>query len=103
VSARLTLPAVPPDVVRHGWPLRATDIDVFGHVNNANYWVPVEEWLAGPGADRRITQAEIEFGGGIAPDDACEVGIAATRSETLFWFLVGDETRATARVRFAGP
>ena len=25
------------------WPLRATDFDVLGHVNNAAYWAPVEE------------------------------------------------------------
>ena len=30
---------------RH-FPLRFTDFDVLGHVNNANYWVPVEEELA---------------------------------------------------------
>jgi acyl-ACP thioesterase len=45
VSARLRHPA--PDrglgLARRPWPLRRTDFDVFGHVNNAAVWEVVEE------------------------------------------------------------
>ncbi len=56
VRARLTLPELDPGATRAPWPLRRTDIDVYRHVNNANYWAAVEEWLGGPGgrpSDRR--------------------------------------------------
>ena len=102
VSARLSLPKVDPASVRVPWPLRRTDIDVYGHVNNANYWAAVEEWLGGPGADRRIVGATIEFGGGVAPSERCDVAVHDDDA-TTFWFVVGDETRATAQVRFASP
>lgn len=101
VSARLTLPQPDPAAVRAPWPLRRTDIDVYGHVNNANYWAAVEEWLGGPGAGRRIDGATIEYGGGVAPDEQCDVAVHAEDTATTFWFLVGEETRAAARVRFA--
>lgn len=100
VSARLTLPKLDPSATRSDWPLRRTDIDVFGHVNNANYWAPVEEWLGRSAADRRICRATIEFGGGIAPDDRCEVARADDGTDTTFWFVVGEQTRATAQVGF---
>ena len=47
VSTRLTLaePAEPDLVVP--WPLRATDVDRHGHVNNAVHWQAVEQALAG--------------------------------------------------------
>ena len=44
------------------WPLRATDLDVLDHVNNAAYWAPVEEELARRSCPRVIA-AEIEFRG----------------------------------------
>ena len=42
---------------RAPWPLRRTDIDVYGHVNNANYWAAVEEWLGGAGRRPRDRRA----------------------------------------------
>ena len=101
VSARLTLPKVDRAAVGVSWPLRRTDIDVFGHVNNANYWSAVEESLGRDGAGRRISGATIEFGGGIAPDEHCDVAEHVEDAATVFWFRVGEDTRATARVSFA--
>jgi acyl-ACP thioesterase len=101
VSARLTLPKRDPDAARTPWPLRRTDLDVYGHVNNANYWAAVEEWLEGPGARRRITGATIEFGGGLEADDRCDLAVRVEVDATTFWFVVDEQTRAAARVRFA--
>lgn len=44
-SSRLALAAPAPELVAAGepWPLRATDFDVLGHVNNAVYWAMVED------------------------------------------------------------
>ena len=47
VSGKLLLPRQPPEDARHeDWPLRVTDIDILGHVNNAVYWEAVESDLA---------------------------------------------------------
>ena len=44
-SSRLTLPGPPADGSCTGepWPVRSTDFDVLGHVNNAVYWAIVED------------------------------------------------------------
>ena len=54
---------------RVAWPLRATDIDVVGHVNNAAYWAAVEDELARRGHPR-VHRAEIEFRAGLDLADA---------------------------------
>ena len=53
-STRLTLPQPPADAPSAAWPLRATDVDVLGHVNNAAYWHAVEHCLAGTVLDLRV-------------------------------------------------
>ena len=100
VSARLTLPRPDPVATRTTWPLRRTDLDVYGHVNNASYWEAVEEWLGGPGHGRRIVGATIEFGGGLDPNDHCELAVLDTDADVTCWFLVGDAVRAATRVVF---
>lgn len=105
VSARLTLPAPAPaagaGAQRMPWSWRATDLDVFGHVNNANYWAPVEEWLAGAGRGRRVERALLEFGAGIDPGDATTIVTSAAVDGVGFWYVVGDEVRAAAHLSLA--
>jgi acyl-ACP thioesterase len=98
VSARLTLPAPGTDAARTGWAWRATDLDVFGHVNNANYWAPVEEWFAGDGRGRRIERAVMEFGAGIDPGEATTIATDTTGDTATFWYLVDGVVRAAAHV-----
>jgi acyl-ACP thioesterase len=45
-STKLTLVPPPATGSRTTWPLRATDVDLMGHVNNAAYWAAVEHRLA---------------------------------------------------------
>ena len=54
VSTRLELSAPATDGRRVPWPLRATDIDVLGHVNNAAYWHALEQRLLVGGPDPRL-------------------------------------------------
>ena len=49
-STKLTLSA-PEGGTRVAWPLRTTDVDRMGHVNNAAYWAAVEQRLAEHGLD----------------------------------------------------
>jgi acyl-ACP thioesterase len=100
VSARLDLAAPPHDAPVRSWPTRATDFDVLGHVNNANYWAPIEETLAGRSA--RIAGAVIEFRGGVGPDDAVHLAEVANERELRQWWLVDGDVRASCLVEF-GP
>src|SRR6185312_4474714 len=70
-TTRLELPDPPPDAVRTAWALRATDVDLLGHVNNAVYWAAVEEALA-PGAGP--ASALLEHRRPVDLGDAVELG-----------------------------
>lgn len=106
VSARLTHPAPPAGAPRAPWRVRAVDLDVLGHVNNAAYWAPVEQWLQSSGD--RVTRAEIEFRAPIEPGEAVEL---ATRLDALSagarqlrqWWEVCGTVRASAIVETAPP
>ncbi len=62
VSAKLqhdTSPLV--DGATRGWPLRFSDFDLLGHVNNAASWCAVEQRLAEVSALRPPYRAELEY------------------------------------------
>ena len=60
-STKLTLTA-PEDGPRVAWPLRTTDADRMGHVNNAAYWAAVEQRLAEHEPDlRRPHRARLDY------------------------------------------
>ncbi len=62
VRARLQHAAHPPAAAEAAkWPLRFTDFDVLGHMNNAAYWSAVEEVLGIRRDLRAPMRAEIEF------------------------------------------
>jgi len=97
VSARLRHRAPPADATRTAWPLRATDIDIVGHVNNAAYWAAVEDELAR--RDRpRVHRAEIEFRAGLDPADVVEMAVADTADGFAAWLCVGGDVRASVLV-----
>ncbi len=61
-STKLMLPQPAIDGDRAAWPLRATDVDRMGHVNNAAYWAAVEHRLAAHEPDlRRPLRAQLEY------------------------------------------
>jgi acyl-ACP thioesterase len=97
VATRFTLPS-PPGQQGERWPLRATDVDRLGHVNNAAYWQPLEERFTG------VTRAELEYRKPIDLDDDVRVVVDGDH----LWLTVRGEVRAalsTARdpVRAAHP
>lgn len=62
ISTRLELPAPPSDARRRAWSTRASDIDLFGHVNNAVYWQGVEGTLRDSGIDPHAPlRARLEY------------------------------------------
>jgi acyl-ACP thioesterase len=97
VSARLEHDAPPEAAPRERWPLRATDIDLVGHVNNAAYWHAVEELLS-----RRPTlrgaHATIEFRAGILPGEDVDLVVRDLEDGFMSWFMVDHEVRASTLV-----
>lgn len=94
-STRLRLPGPPPDGDRRAWPLRFTDFDALGHVNNAVYWAPVEEELARRRDLRAPLRATVEHRGSLAPG-ACPEVVAqdGPGSALRVWVLDGSSVVA---------
>jgi acyl-ACP thioesterase len=97
VSARLRHPRPPADVPRRTWSLRAIDLDVVGHVNNAAYWAAIEDELARRGRPR-VRNAEIEFRTGLDLADAVDLAVADADDGFAAWLCVGDDVRASVLV-----
>jgi len=89
-STKLTLPDPPYDAPRVRWPLRTTDVDLHGHVNNAVHWQAVEQVL--PTAGR--LRAELDYRQPIDLDDAIEL----VSFDSCVAFVAGDAVRAVARI-----
>jgi pimeloyl-ACP methyl ester carboxylesterase len=62
VSPRPQLADPPTDAPRSPWPLRASDVDLHGHVNNTVYWQAIEHALHGAGPEpKRPLRARVDF------------------------------------------
>jgi acyl-ACP thioesterase len=93
VSSKLSLPKSPPaDATSEPWRFRATDVDPFGHVNNAAQWALVEHRLASSGVGRRGT-GEVEYAAPVAPRQMLELRSAADTS----WLVDGGSAVSVAR------
>lgn len=90
VTARLSHPGPPPGATRCEWAFRRTDCDLLGHVNNASYWAPVEEWLAGEDATGRW---EVEYRDAVEPGARVEVLL----TDDALWVTGGAGVHASVR------
>lgn len=90
VSSRLTLPSPPADATRRPWPLRPTDFDVLGHVNNSVYWAVVEDDPPASGT------AEIEYRAAIGPSTA--VDLVESPSTGDRWLVSDEGVHAAVRI-----
>ena len=102
ITARLRHSAPSPSAETQPWPIRWTDLDVVGHVNNASYWEAVEEVCHQRGLVPSF--AEVEYAGGIDPgDDVSLLSVGATppgiESACAIWLVVGGSVRGSAVVR----
>ena len=96
-STKLMLPVPAIDGDRVAWPLRATDVDRMGHVNNAAYWAAIEHRLLGREPDlRQPHRALLEYRHPI--DLGEQVAVAEETSEGRYGaaFLVDGTSRAVA-------
>ncbi|HEX6238125.1 MAG TPA: acyl-ACP thioesterase domain-containing protein [Acidimicrobiales bacterium] len=103
ISSRLWLGEPPPDAAMEPWPLRAVDIDLLGHVNNAAYWAAVEQMARDERGERGTLlaaphRAVMEYGPGIDPGDAVDLLVHRDDARLSLWFAVGGTVRAAATV-----
>ena len=99
VSTKLELPDPPPDARASPWPLRATDIDVHGHVNNTVHWQAVEHLLASSDIDAaRPLIADLDYREPIDLGDELELAFASAQETLLIGFVSSGVVKAVARV-----
>jgi acyl-ACP thioesterase len=99
VSSRLELPRPPANGERMRWPLRATDLDLLGHVNNAAYWQAVEQCLPGSGLDTRLPmRALLGYRHAIDLEEEVELVEFSDGGGLAVAFLVHDVVKAAARL-----
>jgi acyl-ACP thioesterase len=91
---RFTL-SPPPRADGVQWRFRTGDVDRLGHVNNAAYWVPLDElWSDGDVAVQlHRFRSILEYRQPIDVDDR----VTLVEDERSAWLLVGGEVRAAAR------
>jgi acyl-ACP thioesterase len=106
VSGRLRHPPPPPGSARRPWPLRESDFDVLGHLNNARALEAVEDELTAcvPGA--RPVGASIEYRGAVERGATVDRTSVVTPTEAGLtdlgvWLLTGDDVRVSAVVTTA--
>jgi acyl-ACP thioesterase len=104
VSARPELPDPPADGRRVAWHVRATDVDLHGHVNNAVYWQALEHVLSDDGPDpRRPLRARLEFREPIDLGDELELVVAGGEERVDVGFVVSEQLRAVAALEALAP
>jgi acyl-ACP thioesterase len=101
VSSRLSLPGpesvLPGPAAGRDWPLRASDFDTAGHVNNSVHWAALEEVLAGTGW--RPATAELEYHRPVLPTSRPRLLAAPADDGGLHtWLLDGTERLASGRL-----
>lgn len=96
VSARLRLPAPVPAAAGHRWPVRASDFDPAGHVNNTVHWQAAEDILAGLGW--LPDAAELEYHRPILPGAAPRLLASHATGQVLFWLVNQEERLASGRL-----
>jgi acyl-ACP thioesterase len=98
VSARPELPERP-DGTRLLWPLRVSDIDRHGHVNNAVHWAAVEHLLHTTGPDpRQSLRARLDFREPLDLEDELELAVSADETRLDVGFVARGRTNAVAAV-----
>lgn len=89
VSAKLQHDVDPAGAPAEPWPLRFTDFDLLGHVNNAASWAVVEEHLAAVSTLRPPYRAELEYRDPI--ERAAKVAVAHAFVDEVLRIWVLDE------------
>ena len=100
VSARSMLRMKPEDSEqRDAWPVRFSDMDALGHMNNAAYWEAIEEWLSGHRDFREPFAVVLEH---LTPIEPGHDVFTVTREEknlTAIWHEMNGTIAAVAQLQ----
>ncbi|WP_072805666.1 acyl-[acyl-carrier-protein] thioesterase [Rhodococcoides yunnanense] len=81
------------------FPLRATDIDSFNHVNNAAYWHAVEEFVVDhPHLVARSHRAVIEYLSPVLANEHVTIRNRYENGALTLWFVVEGSVRTVAKI-----
>jgi acyl-ACP thioesterase len=96
IGSKLLLPGPPADgTADRPWPLRRTDLDVLGHVNNAAYWAALEELVGErPELVRTPHRAVVEFAKPIDPGERVDLVATGDEVSVSAWLTVDGTTHA---------
>jgi acyl-ACP thioesterase len=102
VSARPQLADPPTDGPRSLWLLRASDVDLHGHVNNTVYWQAIEHVLLGAGPEPgRPLRARLDFREPLDLGDRLELAVTGDEHHLDIGFVVDDRIKAVAAIAHA--
>jgi acyl-ACP thioesterase len=100
----LPLPAAGDGAPGRPWPLRRTDLDLLGHVNNAVAWAAVEDEVSRVAPGAAVTGAEIEHRAAIELTTALNVRSRLHPGVVAVWLVDGEGAPlVSARVQTAAP
>jgi acyl-ACP thioesterase len=98
VVTKLTLPQPSSAVDGAPWSLRAADVDLLGHVNNAVHWAAVEDRLAGTTLDPSLPfRALLDYHRPLDVDDDLHL-VAFDGGDLSLAFVADGGTKAVARL-----
>jgi acyl-ACP thioesterase len=99
VSAKPQLADPATDGPRSLWPLRASDVDLHGHVNNTVYWQAIEHVLLGAGPEpRRPLRARLEFREPLDLGDRLELAVSGDEHHLAIGFVADGRIKAVAAI-----
>jgi acyl-ACP thioesterase len=87
ISGRVSVPPMGDGATRRPWPLRAADLDMVGHVNNAAVWEALSEVVTAP-----LAQVSVTHHGALEREDDVEL----VSAPGVVWLTVGGEVRVSA-------
>lgn len=100
VGARVMLRERPSaDETRHPWPLRFSDMDALGHMNNAAYWEAVEEWLGAHRDMRPPFEVVLEHLAPVHPEHEVATVVREAADNTVIWHESSGDVVAATQVR----
>lgn len=100
IGARVVLRERPlAEESRHPWPLRFSDMDALGHMNNAAYWEAIEEWLASHRDMRAPLDIVIEHLNPVHPENEVATVVRESGSHTMIWHESAGVVAAASQIR----
>ncbi len=106
ISSRLEIGKNLPDLTSNNatsqdWPIRFSDMDAVGHLNNAAYWEVLEEYLGSHSGQRAPLKATVEHHGAIDPGDKVQIVTQNLQGRIILRHVLADgEVAAVTEVIF---